>query len=182
MAIDIGAAATDRSASIAARTYVAKENPANATGTIDTVEIWADINLSNCEVATFFVVSGNNLSTRDSEIIGTVTSGSKQTFSGLSMDVETGDYIGTFYTSGGWIEVNTSGGTGMWYGGSGVDYIPCTNQVFTSAGGYTLSLYGTGTEAAAGWAGGDVNGVAIADIAKINGIALADITKVNGIS
>lgn len=33
-----------------------------------------------------------------------------------------------------------------------------------------------------GWAGGDVNGVAIAAIAKINGVALADITKVNGIA
>ncbi len=32
-----------------------------------------------------------------------------------------------------------------------------------------------------GWAGGDVNGVAIATIAKINGVALADITKVNGV-
>ena len=33
-----------------------------------------------------------------------------------------------------------------------------------------------------GWAGGDVNGVAIAGVAKINGVALADITKVNGVA
>lgn len=34
----------------------------------------------------------------------------------------------------------------------------------------------------AGWAGGDVGGVAIATIAKINGVALADIEKVNGVA
>ena len=33
-----------------------------------------------------------------------------------------------------------------------------------------------------GWAGGDVNGVAIATIAKINGVELADILKVNGVA
>lgn len=37
------------------------------------------------------------------------------------------------------------------------------------------------TEEVVGWAGGDVNGVAIAAIAKINGVALADILKVNGV-
>ncbi|KKN62191.1 hypothetical protein LCGC14_0514700 [marine sediment metagenome] len=39
-----------------------------------------------------------------------------------------------------------------------------------------------GTPPPIGWAGGDVNGVAIANIAKINGVALADITKVNGVA
>lgn len=34
----------------------------------------------------------------------------------------------------------------------------------------------------AGWAGGDVGGVAIAAIAKINGVALADIVRVNGVA
>ncbi len=36
--------------------------------------------------------------------------------------------------------------------------------------------------AAVGWAGGDVSGVPIANIAKINGVALADILKVNGVA
>lgn len=39
-----------------------------------------------------------------------------------------------------------------------------------------------GDMAVVGWAGGDVLGVAIADIAKINGVAIADIKKVSGIA
>ena len=181
MAIDVGAAAIDRGTTLAGRTLVNKTNPANATGTIDTVEIWCATNLSTTDVATFFVVSGDNLSTRDFENIGAVTSGSKQTFSGLNMDVETGDYIGSFASTG-TLEVDSSGGAGVWYGGSGVDLIPCTNQAFSVLANYITSLYGTGTEAAAGWAGGDVNGVALATIKKINSVAVANIKKVNGIA
>ena len=47
--------------------------------------------------------------------------------------------------------------------------------------GVDFWLVGYATEAV-GWAGGDVNGVAIATIAKINGVALADIVKVNGVA
>ncbi len=59
---------------------------------------------------------------------------------------------------------------------------PSTAVFNTYSQTYEYSLYCTYTPSVAGWAGGDVNGVAIAAIAKINGIALADITKVNGIS
>jgi len=41
-------------------------------------------------------------------------------------------------------------------------------------------VYGVAA-APSGWAGGDLNGVALATIAKINGVAIADIEKVNGI-
>ena len=61
------------------------------------------------------------------------------------MDVNSGDYIGTYFTLG-QIERDNSG-TGYWYS-DGTDYIPCTNQAFTSLANRTLSLYGTGTEAA----------------------------------
>ena len=44
MAIDIGPGATDRGTSGTPRTAVAKANPANATGTIDTVELWFNTN------------------------------------------------------------------------------------------------------------------------------------------
>jgi hypothetical protein len=138
--IDIGAAAINRSTYTAIKTYVGKENPANDTGSITSVEIWAYSTLSNCEVATFYVVSGDNLSTRDSETIGTVTSGSKQTFSGLNMDVQTGDYLGTYFTAGS-LEKDSSG-SGYWYATG--DYIPCTNSTFNSTASVTISLYGTG--------------------------------------
>jgi hypothetical protein len=145
MAIDIGTAAIDRETSYGSSTRVAKGNPANATGTITSVEIWAEITMYAVEVATFFVVSGNNLSTNDSEAIGTVASGSKQTFSGLDMDVTAGDYLGVYYNAG-YIEVDLADGLGYWY--FAADQIPCENVEFGSNDVRTLSLYGKGEEIA----------------------------------
>lgn len=150
IAIDIGAPATDRGTAFDPYTVINKANPANQNGTITSVEIWANINLSNCEVATFFLVSGSNYSTRDTHTIGAVTAGSKQTFSGLSIDVQSGDLLGMYYTAGK-VECDSSGGSGIWY--AGVDYIPCTNVTFASLGTWVVSLYGTGETAAAGWDG-----------------------------
>lgn len=66
--IDVGAAATDRNTVMQLYyTTVEQTNPANATGTIDTIEIWMNTNASNAEVASFYVVSENNLSTRDND-------------------------------------------------------------------------------------------------------------------
>ena len=164
-AIDVGSAAIDRSFSWTSLTYVAKENPANATGQITSIEIWAAVSLTDCKVATFFVVSGNNLSTRDTETIGAVTAGAKRTFE-VDLDVQVGDYIGIYFTAGE-IELTTSG-TGIWtFDG---DKIPCTNQLFTAEADRLLSLYGTGTtEVGITW-----NGVTIT---KLNGVT---ITKING--
>ena len=95
----------------------------------------------DCKVATFYVVSGNNLSTRDTETIGTVTAGSKQTFSGLNLDVVAGDYIGIYYSDG-YIERDD---TGADYWIIFEDRIPCTNITFTLNTEKEISLYGTGT-------------------------------------
>jgi hypothetical protein len=143
LAIDIGAAAVDRSLYLTVSwTRIDKNNPANADGAIDTVEIWAYSNLSDCEVATFIDEGSNVFSTRDSETIGAVTAGSKQTFSGLDMDVQAGDYIG-IHSSAGNIERDNSG-DGYWYASG--DYIPCSSQGFNFTADRSLSLYGTGTE------------------------------------
>lgn len=141
-AIDIGAAAIFRAGAVGAYTLVVKENPANGTGAITSVEIYAvsGQDLANCEVANFYVVSGDNLSTRDSETIGAVVGGSKQTSSGLDMGVTAGDYIGIYYTSG---QLRKSVfGDGYWL--FQADYIPCANQAFTPVANTTISLYGIG--------------------------------------
>lgn len=144
--IDIGSAAVNRASFLYPQTTVNKANPANATGTITSIEIWAKVDLVNCEVATFFVVSGNNLSTRDTVTIGAVTAGSKQTFtedSGsdpISLNVEAGDYIGIWYTSGQLDK--TDAGIGTWQESG--DNIPCENQLFDTTSDDTISLYGTG--------------------------------------
>ena len=144
VAIDIGDAAIDRGNTSTPRTFVAIGNPANATGTITSIEVWFhSVETLDVEVATFFVVSGNNLSTRDTESIGTVSGQSKQTFP-VDLEVEEGDYIGVYWSSGD-IEMDYAGGDGLWYGGAGVDYIPCTNQLFSVTAGDMISVYGTGT-------------------------------------
>lgn len=171
-AIDVGGEAINRAYSyIEGRTLVAKDNPANATGKITTVEIWAFEQLLNCEVAIFFVVSGDNLSTRSTVAIGTVAAGSKQTFP-VDLDVEAGDYIGIYYTDGK-IEIDDSV-AGMWEKEG--DYIPCINEAF-GAVAYVPSLYGIGAEV--GWTG-KISGVT--NPAKIMGVGVANIAKVKGIA
>jgi len=144
LAIDVGADAINRSGNSVSSTIVDGSNPANADGTIDTVQIFANTNMSTCRAATFYVVSGNNLSTRDYETLGVVTAGSTQTFSGLDIDVLAGDYIGEYHPDGS-IDHALSGGVGYWRA-YGSDKIPCTNEEFTWNSGRVVSLYGTGTE------------------------------------
>ncbi len=176
-AIYIGAPAIDRSGAreMNPDTFVGKEGSADGTGKITSVEMWFAIQGANVEVATFIDEGGNVLSTRDYETIGTVTAGSKQTFSGLDMAVETGDYLGVAGTAG-QIE-QTPSGEGLWHATS--DQIPCSSVTFDLfSSGKTLSLYGTGE--GAGWSHKFL-GVSNASIGKINGIAIADILKVNGV-
>ena len=144
--IDIGCPAIDRGSSLGVRTMVNKGNPANADGIITNVEIYAcsGYTLTNCEVAIFYVVSGNNLTTRDYEYIGNVVGGSKQTFA-VNLDVHTGDYIGIYADN--YLERDTSGGDGLWYVSG--DKIPCTNQAFDLNSAWVVSLYGY--SAAEGW-------------------------------
>ena len=145
--IDIGEPAIDRDNKIYySRTFVNQGNPANDSGSITSVEIWTNIEITNCEVATFYVVNGNNLSTRDTEFIGTVLKGAKRTFN-VDLDVEAGDYLGIWVPVGA-IEYDSSGGEGIWRNEE--DQIPCTNVAFTVDADCVLSLYGTGTTTV-GW-------------------------------
>jgi len=147
VAIDIGALAIDRSSwsTIADRTYVSKTNPANANGTIDTVKIWASLELANCIVGTFFTTNGDTLKCRDSVAIGNVVAGSEQTFGGLSIAVEVGDYIGLYATAGR-IERDSTGGDGAWFAdGQNID--PNDETTYTLLADYAISLYGIGEEA-----------------------------------
>jgi len=124
-------------------TLVNKSNPANATGKITRIEIYAYANLSNCKVATFYRPDPDNfpdnLSTRDTEFIGTVISGSKQIFK-VDLDVMEGDCIGIYFTAG--YLCAAIGYSGLW--GIEEDRIPCTNQFFGISDG-TVSIYGTGS-------------------------------------
>jgi len=141
-AIDMGSPAIDRGITyIATRTYVNKTNPANASGKITKIEIYARDTLPNCEVGIFYVVSGDYLSTRATHFIGTVTGGAKRTFT-VNLTVVAGDYLGIYYTGAGRVRADDSGYSGVWYRDG--DCIPCTNEYFEGFTGDTISLYGTG--------------------------------------
>ena len=152
MAIDIGAEAKDRGNYVVNnRTIINKDNPANASGTITSVEIWADTNLEGCRVGTFYTTNGNTLRCRDSEAIaGTITAGSKVT-KAVTIAVEIGDYIG-MYAFTGYIERDTSGYGGIWWvAGEYID--PSDETSYSLSTGDAISLYGTGEEAAAAFVG-----------------------------
>ena len=147
--IDIGAAAINRTSYLnVASSRIDSNNPANAAGTIDTVEVWAEANIVGFRAGTFYLVSGTDYKCRDTVLIGSVTSASKQTFSGLSFSVETDDYIGCSGTQG-QIEWTSSLMAGI-YWASGDHLIPDDQATYTFLPGDAISLYGTGEEAAAG--------------------------------
>ena len=143
--ISIGPGATSRaSLAPAAYTQVDHTVAANADGIIDTVELYPYDNMGGVEVAIFRIVSGSTLATRDNETIGTVTAGAPDPdiFTGLSMDVITGDYIG-FYNTSGTLKRTDTGGAGWHYA---ADRIPTAEQAFT-ANTRIYSIYGTGETA-----------------------------------
>jgi hypothetical protein len=152
VSIDIGPEAIDRGGFIGANyTRIMMDNPANADGKITSVELWAYSDLSGCIVATFFVVSGNTLSARDHQTVdngngaGVVIAGSKQTFT-VDLDVQTGDYIGLFYSVGN-MERDASGFAGLW--GKSGDYTASSDITYGTAAGDTESIKGIG--ATVGW-------------------------------
>lgn len=143
VAIDIGNEAIDRAHGfgVDGRTTVNKNNPANESGKIKTVEMWVDSALNNVRIATFYVVSGNNLSTRGTyEHVGVIPVGYNK-IEGLNMDVEAGDYIGIKATHGS-MSRGSVGLVGIWYANS--YYIPCINKTFIPYPNWGISLYGKG--------------------------------------
>ena len=144
-AIDVGAAAVDRNSTWGVGfTGFDGTNPANGSGTVDAIEVWANTNITGLIVGTFFFVSGVTYKCRDSETIsGTITAGSKQTFTGLSVAVVNGDYFGNYFT-GGILEAASGQPSGSSYYQIG-SYINPGSQTLYTAYTKIFSLYGTGT-------------------------------------
>jgi hypothetical protein len=98
--IDVGPEATDRAVSkIWGYTILSLENPSNTSGTLNKVQFWFHTDASDVKVGTFYG-SSTDYTCRDFEVIGTVSSGSLKTFTGLDIDVEVGDLIGYYCTAG----------------------------------------------------------------------------------
>jgi hypothetical protein len=139
--IDIGPAATNRAnTATTGLTFLDANNPANADGHITSVELWFETDATGVKVGTFYG-SAITYTMRSYATIGNVTSGSKQTFTGLSIDVVSGDWIGIYAASGG-ISFDSSGGTAMWWGLG--DLFDAGSKTYSNLSGYIMSSYGSG--------------------------------------
>lgn len=146
--IDIGPGAIDRASAVGSgKTNIDLTNPANDTGTIDTFEVWATTTLFGTNRVGTFHGSGTEYTNRDGEAIGTVTLGAKRTFTGLDIDVTSGDFAGIYYSAG-TLEFATSGGSGLYYING--DQFGTGEQTYTLGSGYAISIYGTGETAGGG--------------------------------
>ena len=143
--IDIGSAATDRSGTpaVATLTFIAAENPANATGALTSMEFYAAADIGGMKAGTFYSAGNSDYTMRDKEAIGTVLAGEKRTFSGLDCSVTTGDLLGTYFTSG-TIEKDESGDGVYYYSGDGFN----GTQTYTFVADRTYSQYGEGATTA----------------------------------
>lgn len=142
-AIDIGPGAINRDHYFQIIvTCIDLANPANEDGSLDTIYIYMYIAGQNVKCGTFYG-SGSSWTSRDYQTLGSVASGSVQTFSGLDVAVEAGDIIGV-YGSSGYIETAYKGGSGIIYcAGDQFGTGPQTYYVLDSDA--ALSLYGTGS-------------------------------------
>ncbi|GAI91701.1 unnamed protein product, partial [marine sediment metagenome] len=142
-AIDIGPGAVDLTSSIGdGDTNIDKANPANLSGKITSVEIWAKSNLTGCRVGIFYTTNGNTLKCRSAATLGSIFSGSKQTLTGLNLDVVAGDYIGLYWASGD-MEYGFGGGADVWF--TGGDHCVVDDEAAYSVGaGDIISIYGIG--------------------------------------
>ncbi|MBA7537811.1 hypothetical protein ES705_30081 [subsurface metagenome] len=131
-------------------TFIAKENPANGTGRITSLELRAQTDMSGVIIATFTKVNTKIFTARDHVHLAdipaavpglSVTRTVDIDGNPISLDVVNGDYIG-MYWSGGDVEFETEG-VGTWhYAG---DQTSCVGLEFAfGLGGLTISLYGTG--------------------------------------
>jgi len=123
-------------------TILLLDNPANDNGIIDTVEVLATHNINDLVVGTFFLVNGTTYQCRDSEIIGSVTGGSKQIITGLDIDVKTGDLIGACWTNGHFSGKTPGRNRYMYAADKHTD--PGDQVNYTLRTGATISLAGVG--------------------------------------
>jgi len=151
--IDVGLAAEDRAANAALRydTHINYNNAANDTGTIDTVEAWFDTaqNGNNCRIGTFTDNGSGNFTCHDAESVGEVDDDILQQFTGLTLSITAGEFIGLDESNNKILNVDAdnSGYSGS-YSIVGDYCDPEDTGDFTLAAGWGLSLYGTGDGAA----------------------------------
>lgn len=149
-------------------TYLDKNNPANASGTLTSMSFYFEVaDASSVKCGTFRVSGPNYFTCRDYENIGSVSSGSKQTFSGLNCTVSTNDLLGVI--GEGSIGYYYSSGSGIYhYSGDGFSGISYYGSY--STGGLAMSGFGTAPDTGKKWQG--------ITISKWNGITSSKINSI----
>lgn len=139
--IDVGDAAIDRPDNLrSGNTYIAKGNPANASGLLTKIAIYVTDTLVSCKVALFYVVSGGIKCRSVYTLPGTYAPGYHTI--AVNIPVNAGDYIGLYFTSGR-LDCHTDTGVGMWYT-AGDKCVAGSQTAYTSVSARSQSLYGTG--------------------------------------
>lgn len=143
--IDIGPGAVNRGSYYAfGHTLIDLANPANGTGLIDTIELWFYATADGVKVATFADNGAPIFACwYEGVTIGPVTAGSKQTFTGLSVYIDSGGYLGVYYTTGN-IEEDASGGSAVYHLAGEHCHYESNPQTYTLYSGWAISIYGTG--------------------------------------
>lgn len=118
---------------------------ADGTGIFDTVEVYHLYNITGLKIGTFYSTGTSKFRCRDYADLGNVSLSGYGSFTGLSIDGQTGDYAGCV-NGGSWSWDSEAPG-GWWGLGDLTD-----GSEYTINGSYSprLSLYLTGTETAIG--------------------------------
>lgn len=165
--ISVGAAAIVRGGTTGGGiTVVTNEHaPCDGAGIIDTINLYVSLNTANFRVGLASVES-NKVTILDGSWVnlGTVPAGSMQTFSGLTLVANIGEYL-AFNLVTGALYRDTSGGVGYWWNLND-DLFPCISVLFThvTASPNVYSLNGIGTEV-----GGVMPGLPIQNILALIG-------------
>lgn len=124
-------------------TYLTLYNPANATGSLDTIEMYIHTAVTTGITVGTLYGSGTSYTSRDYQALGNFSTGYQTT--GCDIDVEAGDFIGFYSTTG---RLKRRSGNGV-YRKSG-DQFGAGAQTYTLVNAsYSFSLYGTGDTGAA---------------------------------
>jgi len=113
-AIDIGNAPFAGQGDDGGSTYIVLGNPANASGFINTVKIQVNQSTTTLKIGIFYLVSGTTYKCRSAVNIGAVTGSGTHTITGLNLAVQTGDFIGAYWSNGS-ITITESGVSGCRY-------------------------------------------------------------------
>jgi hypothetical protein len=147
--LDVGSDAINRDGLwVVGYTLIDMANPSLVNGVINNVKLWYATPATGVKVGTYFG-SGTDYTCRASASLGNVAADVLVEFTGLSIAVQEGDFIGVFANTG-YIEVSATGGDGLYYKGG--DQTGSGQQTYENASAETraMSVFATGIQTISG--------------------------------